>query len=113
LRGNPKESVKYKSNNNGCVWCDGIVIVVVSGNRHSRQYQTADNNTSKKLKKKVCRSLPSRFNQKKNNNNKKKKSKNKNKQYNKYIACRSLHHDNLGSRHHQPASDSRTYNNKL
>ena len=37
LGGNPKESVKHKSNNNGCVWCDGIVIVVVSGNRHSRQ----------------------------------------------------------------------------
>ena len=28
LRGNPKESVKHKSNNNGCVWRGGIVIVV-------------------------------------------------------------------------------------
>ena len=28
LRGNPKESVKYKSNNNGYLWRDGIVIVV-------------------------------------------------------------------------------------
>ena len=28
LRGNPKESVKHKSNNNGCVWRGDIVIVV-------------------------------------------------------------------------------------
>ena len=39
LRGNPKESVKHKSNNNGCLWRDGIVIVVFVNSPRLRRFQ--------------------------------------------------------------------------